>query len=317
MYSPLEAGVNVILFKESNPSNFGTPLLDLVQEDWDVFGDRLIQTDRAYDLLEDIVNSDWDDDDGESPLDAHELYTRNESLFHDSLSEKWAEFREQVIKDPTLKPDFHELFGEDLARAETELKQGAVLYHARPGFAVDENDRPVAYAGTEIGAPQTEKTLPSRASPQGKRVLYCADELKTAIAEIRPQRGLLVSVAKMRITKDLRILDLCARLVTVNPFKEESLKYELELREVLADFSDDLAKPLRRTDNPVLDYLASQKIAALVEEAGYDGIMYRSAMAPSGRNVVIFDPYAAEPIESELVEITRITIQHQRFMPEE
>src|SRR5216683_5720889 len=132
VYSPLEAGVNVFLFKESNPLNFGSPLLDLVQEDWDVFGDPLIQTDQAYDLLEDIVNSDWDDDSGESPINARELYTRNESLFHDSLSEKWAEFRDQVIEDPTLKPDFHELFGEDLARAETELKQGTILYRARP-----------------------------------------------------------------------------------------------------------------------------------------------------------------------------------------
>jgi hypothetical protein len=317
MYSPLEAGVNVFLFKESNPLSFGTPLLDLVQEDWDVFGDPLIQSDRAYDLLEDIVNSYWDDDSGDPPINARELYTRTESLFHDSLSEKWAEFREQVIKDPILTPDFHELFGENLARAATELKQEAILYRARPGFAVDENDRLVAYAGTEIGAPPTEKTLPSRASPQGKRVLYCADELKTAVAEIRPQRGLLVSVAKMRITKDLRILDLCARPANLNPFVEESLKYELELREVLADFSDDLARPLRRTDNPVLDYLASQKIAALVEEAGYNGIIYRSAMVPSGRNIVLFDPDAAEPIESELVEVKQITIRHQHYVPED
>jgi hypothetical protein len=315
MYSPLQAGVNVILFKESNPSNFGTPLLDLVQEDWKVFGDRLIQTDRAYDLLEDIVNSDWDDDDGEAKLDAHELYTRNESLFHDSLSEKWAEFRSQVSKDPSLKPDFHELFGEDLARAETELKQGAILYRARPGFAADENGKPMPYASLEIGAPPTDRTLPSRASPKGKRVLYCTDNLRTAIAEIRPQRGLLVSVAKMRVSRDLRILDLCARPTNLNPFVEESLKYELELREVLADFSDDLARPLRRTDNPVLDYLASQKIAALVEEAGYDGITYRSAMAPSGKNIVLFSPDAAEPIESELVEVKQITIRHQHYMP--
>ncbi len=317
MYSPLEAGVNVFLFKESNPLSFGTQLLDLVQEDWDVFGDPLIQTDRAYDLLEDILNCNWDDDSGESPINARELYTRTESLFHDSLSEKWAEFREQATKDPTLKPDFHELFGENLARAATEIKQGIILYRSRPGFAVDENDRPVAYAGTEIGAPPTEKTLPSRASPKGKRVLYCADELKTAIAEIRPQRGLLVSVAKMRVVRDLRILDLCARLANLNPFVEESLTYELELREVLADFSDDLARPLRRTDNPVLDYLANQKIAALVEEAGYHGIIYRSAMAPSGKNIVLFDPDAAEPIESELVEVKQITIRHQHYMPED
>jgi RES domain-containing protein len=220
-----------------------------------------------------------------------------------------------VKKDHTLKPDFHELFSEDMARAETALKEGTILYRARPGFAIADG-KPVPYADSEIGAPPANKALASRASPKGIPVLYCANKEKTAIAEIRPQRGLLVSVAKMRTTKELRILDLCTRLPALNPFEEESLRYELELREVLADFSDELAAPLRRTDDPS-DYLASQKLSALVEEAGYDGIIYRSAMAPSGRNIVLFAPDAAAPVESELVEVKQITIRHGPYEPEE
>lgn len=315
MYSPLKPGVNVVLFKESDPLNFGTPLLYLVQGDWNVFSDRLLQSDRAYDLLEDIANSNWDDDSGEPTLDARELYTSDSSLYHDSLHEKWRDFRAKVKKDPTLKPDFHELFGEDIARAEAALKKGSTLYRARPGFA-NADDKPIPYTGSEIGAPPANKALASRASPKGKRVLYCADNEKTAIAEIRPQRGLIVSVAKMQTSNDLRILDLCTQLPPLNPFEEESLRYELELREVLADFSEELATPLRRTDDPS-DYIASQKISALVEEAGYDGIIYRSAMAPSGRNVVLFAPDAAAPVESELVEVKQITIRHVPYEPEE
>jgi hypothetical protein len=187
MYSPLEAGVNVFLFEDSNPTNFGSPLLDLIEEDWSVFSERLVEGRGASDLLEDIVNIDWDDDSGESPVNRHELYTRHGPWFHTSLEEHWAEFRARVRGKPELKPDFHELFGEDITRTQTEVKQGTILYRARPDFAVDGNGKTVPFDGSEIGAPPTDKALPSRASPEGKRVLYCADNPRIAIAEIRPQ----------------------------------------------------------------------------------------------------------------------------------
>jgi len=50
----------------------GEPLLSLIQRRWGVFDDDLSEDTQAA-LLEEIVNSDWDDDDGESPLDANEL----------------------------------------------------------------------------------------------------------------------------------------------------------------------------------------------------------------------------------------------------
>ena len=47
----------------------GEPLLSLIQWRWEVFDDELAE-DQQEMLLEEIVNSDWDDDDGEDRLDA-------------------------------------------------------------------------------------------------------------------------------------------------------------------------------------------------------------------------------------------------------
>jgi hypothetical protein len=53
-------------------------------------------------------------------------------------------------------------------------------------------------------------------------------------------------VGKMQVTRDLRILDLYAPLQGVNPFEQGALSYELELREVLSQFSDEAPKKNRR-----------------------------------------------------------------------
>lgn len=289
MYAVLESGVNDMLFKESNPLDHGSPLVDLIQEDWDVLSEAVIGNDRASALIEDILNSDWNDDSGESPVDADDLWTRNGSLWHESLSDKWADFRARVLEHPDLEPDFHELIGEDIGCTEVRIPPESTFFRARIGFATDQDGRCIAYSGSEIGAPPAEKCRSSRAAPEGKRVLYCSNNQRTAIAEIRPQRGLLVSVGTLRATKEIRLLDLCTHRPPLNPFAEGSLRYELELRDVLRDFAQELATPLRRTDNPA-DYLPSQKVSAFIERAGYDGIIYGSAMAPSGRNIVLLIP---------------------------
>ena len=113
----------------------------------------------------------------------------------------------------------------------------------------------------------------------------------------------------MRTTRELRVLDLRSRHPPLNPFIEESLRYKLELHEVLRDFGQELATPLRRTDNPA-DYLPSQKVSTFIEQAGYDGIIYGSAMAPSGRNIVLFDPGAAIPIDSKLIEVKQVSVRY-------
>ena len=64
------------------------------------------------------------------------------------------------------------------------------------GFSAEDND-----------APPKENTKSMRANPEGIRYLYAAEEVKTAIAEMRPQLTQNFSVAMIKSKKDLRLFD--------------------------------------------------------------------------------------------------------------
>lgn len=52
-----------------------------------------------------------------------------------------------------------------------------------------------SYQGVDIADPPATKASAGRANRKGQVVLYCADQEETAIAEVRPARGNVVSLA--------------------------------------------------------------------------------------------------------------------------
>ena len=75
--------------------DFGSPsLLDRAQG-WDIFRDDLDERTQAA-LLEDILNSRWDDDSGESPIDAQVSY----AFVEGEEDDRWAEFCSRVADKP-------------------------------------------------------------------------------------------------------------------------------------------------------------------------------------------------------------------------
>lgn len=295
----------------------GSAILDLVQGDWEVFSESLIENDRAGQLLEAIMRSGWDDDSGEPILAASDLYVgRHNHWTHDTLEDIWQQFADEVKSDPTraLKfrdADFHEfLINEELIGSRTmRIPAGTVLYRARLGFtrSVD-GDKP--HQGLAMGAPPPKKAGPGRANAKGKVVLYCADEESTAVAEVRPARGEYVSVAEVRAIKELEILDLTTEPEWPNPFTDDAVTYRVEFAGLLAAFAEELSKPLRSRDDPT-DYIPSQKLVELIQTARVDGIRYPSAMAPSGANIVLFDPLVGYIGTSRLVEIVETKVAYQ------
>ena len=105
----------------------GEPLLYLIQWRWDVFDDDLPEG-KQETLLEEIVNSDWDDDDGEDRLDAKELYMPKASQwFHNTHSDTWEQFCSDVRDDPGATIPFDEFIAEELAESEETLRAGKSL----------------------------------------------------------------------------------------------------------------------------------------------------------------------------------------------
>ncbi|UUZ78500.1 RES family NAD+ phosphorylase [Polaromonas sp. P1(28)-13] len=285
----------------------GEPLLESIQCDYEVFDDDLLSSGGATRLLEDIMQSGWDDDSGKLPVNAHDLYVRTSDQWgHTTMAEEWLDYCDAVKEHPRRKPHLHRLFDEELNRLKAEVQRGTMLYRSRLGFkSVDGRHEP--YTGACIGAPPPNKAKPGRANKQREVVLYVADQEETAVAEVRPARGNLVSVAEIRTVQDLRLIDLHAPMRPSNPFVDEVPAYELEMEHLLTGFAEELATPLRRTDD-YREYRPSQTLAHLIRKRGYDGIRYPSAMSPGGSNVVIFDPKMTETGSSRLIEVSDINI---------
>lgn len=306
LYDPFK---NLLELYVPSDDSHGEWLVDLIQWDYEVFDDDLHGSDGAARLLEDILGSGWDDDDGEPPAHAHDLY-RHDSWYHTTMAEAWWEFCAGVIEDSTRKPDFPELLDEELARLEVDVPQGTVLYRARIGFVTDKDSSPKPFEGADIHAPPAKMAKAGRANTKGQVVLYVADQETTAVAEVRPWRGLLVSVAELQTAKDLSIVDLSKAPPPPNPFIDDAPRYERELEELLIAFGKELGKPLRRADN-ASDYLPSQNLVRRIRQSGfYDGIRYPSAMAPDGTNIVLFEPRTAWVGPSRLVEVTCVGVTY-------
>ena len=149
---------------------------------------------------------------------------------------------------------------------------------------------------------------------EGQRVLYCADQEATAVAEIRPARGFYVSVAPVTLNREILIVDLDRVTPAINPFVNGV--WEMEIQSLLAAFAEEMSRPLERDDDPA-HYVPCQRLAAHIWAAGeygvgeYDGIRYPSALNPKGTNVILFDPAIADVGESKLVKITKTSLEYE------
>lgn len=297
---------NVLTMYTQSNSERGDPLVYLLQDDWSIFSDELFDSGGAARLLEDIMLASWDDDSGESPADAHELYVRVHPLDYVGRFEV---FLDEARESPDAEPDSPEILREDIWRYEATVQAGTILCRARLGWQSIRDGEKVPWSGAQIGA--NEDGPPGRANREDEVVLYCADHEKTAIAEVRPARGFVVSVCELRASRDLRILDLCRPRESLNPFLESDglLASWLELDELLNRMAWALAKPLERDDNP-LDYVPSQKLSAFAKQVGFDGIRYPSAMDSGGSNLAIYDPQTCNIGNSKLVKVTAVNVDY-------
>jgi RES domain-containing protein len=288
----------------------GEQLDFLMQDRWQVFDDMFYDSGNAGELLEDIINASWDDDSGEPPFRSTDLFTSRLPNWTTSPADDWEGFSQLVRDQPDLEPELREMLGEDIWTKEVELSASTTLYRARLGWdPTSSDDAKKRYAGPDMGAPPATATPSGRANVQGEPVLYLAYEEATAIAEIRPSRGAIISIGESRVVRALKILNLATPIAQPNPFTADPLPYWIEFADLLNAFGWSLSKPLERSDD-TRDYRAAQKLTAYVKRMGFDGISYPSALRPDGTNIVLFDVYAAIPIQSRLVRVSTVSVTY-------
>lgn len=149
--------------------------------------------------------------------------------------------------------------------------------------------------------PDRMKPLPrnpseGRVNPRGIAYLYLATDKETAIAEVRPWSGALVSVGAFETKRDLRLVD-CTR----SHGKAGSWSYLLDVpidewdklsrtqidHAVWGDIDNAFSWPVGPGDEFV-NYIPTQIIAEQFLADGFDGIAYKSALSERGYNVALF-----------------------------
>jgi hypothetical protein len=280
----------------------GDPLLDLVQDDWTVFSSRVLASGRAGKLLEILANAQWDDDSGESPFEAGDLYTRRRSWSHETLQQALDSVIAEIdghADDRDIQKRLADALGEQLHLLSRHVRKGTRYYRGRPGH--EPSGEP--FSGAAIGAPPAAHATAGRASPAGVSVLYLAREEETVKAELRARAPVgPLSVCTVRATRNLKVLDLVRGYPGINPFtsSEESLFWEVEVADLLVHFGSELSQPVQSDDDPH-EYTVTQQLCEAVRLAGYDGILYPSTRHDDGLNLVVFEPGALEIEDSWLV----------------
>ncbi len=169
-------------------------------------------------------------------------------------------------------------------------------------------DVPAPYPPERMRPPQN-RAIEGRANPKGIPYLYVATSKETALAEVRPWIGALVSVGQFKTLRELRIVNCTTDLKGHRLYLEFEKEPSPDEREesVWADIDRAFAMPVTPSDD-LADYVPTQIIAELFKAHGFDGIAYRSSLGP-GHNLALFDLNAAELINCHLFEVKTINFE--------
>lgn len=155
------------------------------------------------------------------------------------------------------------------------------------------------YDASGSSAPPRGTAGAGRCNPKGVSYLYAALEEHTAIAEIRPFIKDSISVAVLKPTRDLCLVNFDFEPTDVVNGRD------FLFNDIQRDFSQ-----INKTQNG--DYLITQFIASFIEHLGYDGLCFRSSLVKDGTNYVIFNPSDCPAISSKLVYLSEVNYVYGR-----
>jgi hypothetical protein len=190
------------------------------------------------------------------------------------------------------------------------LKAGKALWRAQLGHGVEHReqngqnyDEPVPYAPMRM-KPLRHSAHEGRVNPRGIPCLYAANNKETAVSEVRPWLGALVSVARLRVVREIRL---------VNCSGDQGIEYEIYFDEPPPDERTEIVwrEIGRGFSNPVTpdpgtaEYAPTQVLAEHLRHRGYDGVVYTSRLGP-GFNIALFDMDAVEVNDVHLIPVKTV-----------
>lgn len=190
------------------------------------------------------------------------------------------------------------------------LPVGKTTWRAQLGHSFEEREQdgvkynePVPFP-LERMKPLRSSAHEGRVNPRGIPCLYAANNKETAVSEVRPWLGSLVSVARMRVAKELHL---------VNCSGDQGIEFELYFEQpppaertevVWRAIGRDFSYPVS-PDPAIAEYAPTQVIAEQLRNHGYDGVVYTSRLG-RGFNIALFDLDALEIVDIHLYPVNAV-----------
>jgi RES domain-containing protein len=223
--------------------------------------------------------------------------------------DEWNSFCEYIIKTNRYVLDKHwkkfiDVILFSAAKRETILKEGNILVRARIGSHYEEKEDPEGELRIDYGplhckdmvAPPSDKARDGRINPRGISYLYLSNDIETAILEVRSWIGQDVSVGYFEILSNLKCIDTSkdkeGHYICLGK-KQPALTSEVIEKYVWSRINESFSRPIS-TEDEHTNYIPTQYLSECFKTAGYDGIIYKSALTEKGHNVVLFKPENAQ-----------------------
>ena len=277
----------------------GKPLVDCLQDDWQLFDVGLLGPQGARSLLRDIL------DDGELVRNAFSIA---EQYRHPGMHDRWESLRDELITRNRYFPEAEldkDRFGELL-----DFLKGTAVPTTWFRARVQQGAHP--YEIDQMGAPPRDVASHGRANPPGIPYLYLASNRETAAAEIRPHTGETVCVAEFHVAKTLNVVDLREPRRLISPFILGDEDLIASLRSDIP-FVESLGQELTRPVVPhraAIDYVPSQYLCELIKKKGWEGVLYRSSVG-DGMNMALFNPMQAVGDAVRQLTVSKVTVTVQ------
>lgn len=192
-----------------------------------------------------------------------------------------------------------------------EIGKGTILWRTQNGsdfepiYSHDEvvDEKPYPYLSKRM-KPLSSSASDGRANSKGIPCLYLATKKETAIAEVRPWLGSILSVGQFKTNKDLRLIDFSVEDGNTGAFYFSEPAENDRNKAVWCHIDNSFSKPIQPSDLKS-EYAPTQIIAEFIKSKGYDGIAYKSSLS-EGHNVALFDLSAADLINCAVHEVKKI-----------